>query len=55
MARVLDEVLPVGPYVRPWDGRDRAGRMLPAGVYFYRVSGDVGEATGKVVRTGGAR
>jgi hypothetical protein len=31
-----------------WDGRDDAGRPLPAGVYFFRLGG-VGDVTGRVV------
>lgn len=33
-----------------WDGRDEAGRSAPGGVYFWRVAGGGGTATGRVVR-----
>jgi flagellar hook assembly protein FlgD len=39
-----------GPAALPWDGRDEAGRKVPAGVYFFRIEGaDLAEA-GRVVR-----
>jgi len=30
----------IGEYVREWDGRDESGRLVPPGIYFYRVSLD---------------
>jgi hypothetical protein len=32
-----------------WDGRDRSGKPLPAGVYFYRVTTGARTATGRLV------
>jgi flagellar hook assembly protein FlgD len=29
-----------GAHSIPWDGRDDAGRLLPAGRYFARIRGD---------------
>ncbi|MBM3317187.1 MAG: hypothetical protein FJY75_04995 [Candidatus Eisenbacteria bacterium] len=37
------EVLGAGVRSLPWDGRDAAGRLVPAGSYFYRFAAD-GEA-----------
>jgi flagellar hook assembly protein FlgD len=31
------------------DGRDQAGRLLPSGVYFCRVSAGAGRATQKII------
>jgi hypothetical protein len=31
-----------------WDGTDALGRLLPRGVYFYRVEGGGQEASGKL-------
>lgn len=33
-----------------WDGRDEAGRAVPAGIYFARLTTDAGERTARVVR-----
>jgi hypothetical protein len=33
-----------------WDGRNSAGKMVAPGVYYYRISTDIGErAFGKIV------
>ncbi|MBC7188090.1 MAG: T9SS type A sorting domain-containing protein [Calditrichaeota bacterium] len=34
---VLDEALPPGRHVLPWDGTDERGQQVPAGVYIYRI------------------
>ncbi len=34
---ILDEVLPAGRHVVPWDGTDESGQAVPAGVYIYRI------------------
>ncbi|SHK68142.1 T9SS type A sorting domain-containing protein [Rhodothermus profundi] len=34
---LLDGYLPPGPHRIVWDGRDARGRLLPAGVYLYRL------------------
>ncbi|MDZ7294176.1 MAG: T9SS type A sorting domain-containing protein [candidate division KSB1 bacterium] len=34
---VMDETLPAGRHVVPWDGTDEFGRAVPAGVYIYRI------------------
>jgi hypothetical protein len=39
---------PAGPYTLSWDGRDGAGRALPAGIYFARITTAVGTAMTKV-------
>ncbi|MCK4413144.1 MAG: T9SS type A sorting domain-containing protein [Candidatus Eisenbacteria sp.] len=38
-----------GPQSIEWDGRDRGHRELPAGVYFYRLATEIGEATGRLI------
>ena len=38
---LVQEDMPPGYYRRAWDGRNRAGRPVGTGVYFYRVQ--VGE------------
>jgi phage tail sheath protein FI len=43
------EALSVGEHRRRWDGADDAGRALPSGVYFVRVSGGGEAATRSVV------
>jgi len=35
--RMLDAALPAGSHRVIWDGRDDGGRMLPTGIYFYRL------------------
>ena len=40
---------PVGEAARVWQGRDDAGRVLPAGVYLYRVTVPDGRGTGRMV------
>lgn len=48
--RLLEaERLPAGSYERPWDARDDAGRLVPSGVYFYRLGGDVVPRIGRLV------
>lgn len=44
------EALPAGPQAIAWDGRDDAGRALPAGVYLVRVTTPAGEGTTRLVR-----
>jgi hypothetical protein len=39
VARLLDGDLPAGNTSIVWDGKDDAGRAVPAGIYFCRVSG----------------
>lgn len=46
VATVLEKVeMPPGLHQRGWDGRDASGRLVPNGIYFYRL------AAGNVVRT----
>jgi hypothetical protein len=47
--RLLDGPHPAGEYSLKWDGRDDAGRELPAGVYFTHVTTNDGTTTGRVV------
>jgi hypothetical protein len=49
VVRLLDGIVPAGRREVPWTGRDRAGRDVAAGVYFYRLQTDFGyRATGKM-------
>jgi hypothetical protein len=52
MVRRLHEGdLPAGETPFSWDGRDDAGRDLPAGVYLVKVTTPAGEASGRMVLT----
>ena len=35
---VVDEPQEPGSYTVTWDGRDEAGREVPSGIYFYRLT-----------------
>ncbi len=37
VTNLVDGTLAAGRHARAWDGRDREGRLQPAGVYFYRL------------------
>jgi hypothetical protein len=41
---------PAGRYEMTWDGRDAAGRQVPAGIYYLKVSTPTGAATHKILR-----
>jgi hypothetical protein len=40
---LVDAVVPPSEQIAQWDGRDASGRLVPAGVYFYRL--DAGGST----------
>ncbi|MFN8178319.1 MAG: FlgD immunoglobulin-like domain containing protein [bacterium] len=46
---LADNELATGVHALAWDGRDDAGRVVPAGIYFVRVTGPVTRHTEKVV------
>lgn len=46
---LLDGRMAAGPGVAAWDGRNDRGRDVPAGVYFYRLSGEGFEVSRKIV------
>jgi hypothetical protein len=46
VARPADGLVPAGDHVLAWDGRDRDGRAVAAGVYLYRLE------AGEVIRLG---
>ena len=50
--RLVDGVRPAGEHVATWDGRDGAGRVVPAGVYFSRFEAGGVQQSKKIVRTG---
>jgi hypothetical protein len=50
VATLLNESRDTGVHVVRWDGRDRGGRQVPAGVYFVSVETDAGESSRKVIR-----
>ena len=40
MRVLIDEEKEAGRYAVVWDGRDDGGRLVPSGVYFYRMAGE---------------
>jgi len=38
VATLVDGEIGAGPHTVSWDGRDRRGAMVPAGIYFYRLA-----------------
>lgn len=44
-----------GRHAATWDGRDRAGRLVPAGAYFCRLRAGSGESSCRLILTGGSR
>jgi len=48
---VANDALAAGSHAYRWDGRDDAGREVPAGVYFVKVTTPSGETSGRVVLT----
>jgi hypothetical protein len=46
--RLADGVMPAGTATRTWDGRDSDGRVLPSGIYVYRVDAGGETARGKL-------
>jgi flagellar hook assembly protein FlgD len=46
---LADRVLPAGATVLPWDGRDDAGKAMPRGVYFARLTGSGLSATARIL------
>ncbi|MBN2288123.1 MAG: VCBS repeat-containing protein [Candidatus Glassbacteria bacterium] len=48
-ASLVDEFQGPGTYAVEWDGRDRQGRDLPSGVYFYRLESEDLVITRKMV------
>ncbi|MDZ4804000.1 MAG: FlgD immunoglobulin-like domain containing protein, partial [Candidatus Eisenbacteria bacterium] len=48
---LVNQVMDAGPHAVDWDGRDDVGAEVPSGMYFYRLTGDAGQAsTGRVLR-----
>ncbi len=49
VATVLDRVLPAGNHSALWDGRDKYGKDVPSGVYFYQLRSDSENRTNKMM------
>jgi len=49
--RFTEDPRSAGPHAVKWDGRDRAGRAVPSGIYLTRIETPLGVATGRVVLT----
>ncbi len=50
VCELLNEPKAPGYYTIKWDGRDARGRLLPAGIYFYRIEAGKFTSTKKLVR-----
>jgi hypothetical protein len=50
IATLVDEKLPAGSHFVAWDGRDRAGRETPSGIYFVRMQAEGFVRTMKAVK-----
>lgn len=46
---LVDEVQPVGFYQAIWDGKDAGGEKVSSGIYFYRLSGEQGQLTRRML------
>jgi hypothetical protein len=46
---LVDGILQPGPYRASWDGRDRLGREVGSGMYYYKLETASGARTGKIV------
>ena len=53
VADLSESQLLAGEHAIDWNGRDEAGREVPAGVYFVRLRSQGDQTTSKVVRIGG--
>jgi flagellar hook assembly protein FlgD len=49
VALLADEQQRIGTHRRQWDGRDEAGKPLPAGVYFVHLEHGGETSTNKIV------
>ncbi|KPJ73483.1 hypothetical protein AMJ52_03640, partial [candidate division TA06 bacterium DG_78] len=49
MRDLFDATLEPGPYSITWDGKDNNGRILPKGVYFYKLETDETSITKKTI------
>jgi CHU_C Type IX secretion signal domain len=48
--KIWSGIAPAGAARHQWDGRDRSGRLVPSGTYFYRLQSGAHEATGRIVK-----
>ena len=48
--KIWNGVAPAGAVRHRWDGRDRSGRPVPSGTYFYRLQSGEHELTGRIVK-----
>jgi len=49
VATVVDRQFPAGRHSIEWNGRDSAGRRVPAGIYFYRIEAGGYTSTKKMI------
>ena len=49
VTKLVDGNLEPGPYATAWDGRDRFGREVGSGMYYYKLETVGGARTGRVV------
>ncbi len=49
VSSITTPLLGAGTHELRWDGEDAAGRTLPNGVYFYRLTGNENEVRGKLI------
>lgn len=47
--KLMDEVKPSGSYTLLWDGSDNNNRKVSSGVYFYRITSDIGSDQKKMI------
>jgi len=49
VARLVNECVGPGSYTITWDGRNRLGREVESGIYYYRLESEGAQRTGKAI------
>jgi flagellar hook assembly protein FlgD len=49
VATLIDGEMAAGPHAVTWDGRDRSGRAVASGLYFYGLSSQDGRGTRRMM------